>query len=53
MSTCPEEWYLDEKRVSREAIRDLELLNLKNKLLELLPGRFVILRNGRIKERID
>jgi hypothetical protein len=48
-----EEWYLDEKRVSREAIRDLELLNLKNKLLELLPGRFVILRNGRIKERID
>jgi arylsulfatase A-like enzyme len=48
-----EEWYLDEKLVPREAIRDPELLNLKNLLLELLPGRFVILRNGRIKERID
>jgi hypothetical protein len=48
-----EEWYLDEKPVPRRTIRDPELLNLKYRLLELVPGRFVIMRNGRIKERID
>jgi hypothetical protein len=48
-----EEWYLDEKPVPREAIRDPELLNLKTKLLELFRNRFIIMRNGRIKERID
>lgn len=48
-----EEWYLDEKPVAREAIRDGELLNLKYKLLELFKNRFIIMRNGRIKERID
>jgi hypothetical protein len=48
-----EEWYLDEKPVLQGGIRDSELLNLKYKLLELLPGKFIILRDGRIKERID
>jgi len=48
-----EEWYLDETPVSRESIRDPELLKLKYKLLDLLPGKFLILRNGRIKERVD
>ncbi|TFG78776.1 MAG: hypothetical protein E4H23_07155 [Chrysiogenales bacterium] len=48
-----EEWYLDEKPVAREAIRDPELLNLKYKLLELFKDKFVILRDGRIKERIE
>jgi len=48
-----EEWYLDEKPVAREAIRDAELLNLKYKLLELFKNKFIIMRNGRIKERID
>lgn len=48
-----EEWYLDEKPVAREAIKDPELLNLKYKLLELFHNRFIIMRNGRIKERID
>ena len=48
-----EEWYLDEKPVPREAIKDPVLLNLKNKLLDLVPGKFVFLRDGRIKERLD
>jgi hypothetical protein len=48
-----EEWYLDEKLVPKEEIKDPELLNLKYKLLELLPGKFIIMRNGRIKERVD
>jgi hypothetical protein len=48
-----EEWYVDEKPVARGDIRDPELFKLKYKLLELLPGRFIILRSGRIKERID
>lgn len=48
-----EEWYLDEKPVAREAIRDAELLNLKYKLLELFKNKFIIMRNGRIKERIE
>jgi hypothetical protein len=48
-----EEWYLDEKQVPRGEIKDPELLNLKTMLLKLLPGRFIIMRNGRIKERID
>ena len=48
-----EEWYLDEKPVPREAIKDPELLNLKYKLLELFHNKFIIMRNGRIKERID
>jgi len=47
-----EEWYLDEKPVAREAIRDPELLNLKLKLLELFKDRFIIMRSGRIKERV-
>ncbi len=48
-----EEWYLDERPVAREDLRDPGLLNLKAKLQELLPGRFVFLRDGRIKERIE
>jgi hypothetical protein len=48
-----EEWYLDEKLVPREAIKDQELLNLKYRLLELFRDKFIIMRNGRIKERID
>ncbi len=48
-----EEWYLAEKPVPREAIKDPELLNLKYKLLELFHDKFIIMRNGRIKERID
>lgn len=48
-----EEWYLDEIPVAREAIRDAEWLNLKYKLLELFKGKFIIMRNGRIKERVD
>ena len=48
-----EEWYLNEKPVARESIRDPELLNLKYRLLELFKNKFIILRNGRIKERID
>jgi arylsulfatase A-like enzyme len=48
-----EEWTVDERPVARDAIRDPRLLRLKNMLLELLPGRFIIMRSGRIKERID
>ncbi|MCU0235949.1 MAG: sulfatase [Acidobacteria bacterium] len=48
-----EEWYLDERPVAREDVRDPELLGLKRKLLELFGDKFIILRNGRIKERID
>ena len=48
-----EEWYLDEKPLAREAIRDAELLSLKFKLLDLFKNRFIIMRSGRIKERID
>jgi hypothetical protein len=48
-----EEWYLDEKPVAREAINDPELLNLKYKLLELFKNKFIIMRSGRIKERIN
>lgn len=48
-----EEWYLDEKPVARELIHDDELLNLKYKLQELFKDKFVILRDGRIKERVD
>jgi arylsulfatase A-like enzyme len=48
-----EEWTVDERPVARDAIRDPRLLKLKFKLLELLPGRFIIMRSGRIKERID
>jgi hypothetical protein len=48
-----EEWYVDERPVAREAIHDPELLNLKYKLLELFKDRFIIMRSGRIKERID
>jgi hypothetical protein len=48
-----EEWYLDEKPVARGAIQDGELLNLKYKLLELFKNKFIIMRSGRIKERIE
>jgi hypothetical protein len=48
-----EEWYVDERPVAREAIKDPGLLNLKYRLLELFRNKFIILRNGRIKERID
>ena len=48
-----EEWYVDEKPVAREDIRDPGLLTLKFKLLELFRDKFIILRNGRIKERIE
>ncbi|MBU4267898.1 MAG: sulfatase [Acidobacteria bacterium] len=48
-----EEWFMDEKPVAREAIQDDELLNLKYKLLELFKDKFIILRSGRIKERIE
>jgi len=47
-----EEWYVDEKPVAKREIRDPELLHLKYKLLELFHDKFVILRNGRIKERL-
>ena len=48
-----EEWYVDEKPVAKKEIRDPELLHLKYKLLELFHDKFIILRNGRIKERLE
>jgi hypothetical protein len=48
-----EEWYVDEKAIARADIRDPELLGLKYKLLELFRDKFIIMRNGRIKERLD
>ena len=48
-----EEWFLDERPVVGEELRDPGLLSLKNEFQRLLPGRFVYLRDGRIKERID
>jgi hypothetical protein len=48
-----EEWTVDEKPLARDAVRDPRLLQLKNMLLQLLPNRFIIMRSGRIKERID
>lgn len=48
-----EEWYLDEKPLAREAVRDAELLGLKCKLLQLFKDKFIIMRSGRIKERIE
>lgn len=48
-----EEWYLDEKPVAREAIRDSELLNLKYKLLDMFENKFIIMNDGEIKEKLN
>jgi hypothetical protein len=48
-----EEWYLNEKLVAREKINDPELLNLKYKLLDMFENKFIIMSDGRIKEKID
>lgn len=47
-----EEFYIDEKRVNKEDITDLEFLRFKEKMVEMFKGKFYIDENGFIREYI-